>query len=108
MAFEYQIDRNGATIHMTLRGEMRLEGAEQVIARFEDLLPSGSFEFHAHMTELAKYDAASREAWTRVLRKHRTRCTKIVIYGARPLVRMAAATVAMIVRLPIDFCDEPG
>jgi len=87
---------------------MDLAGALGAISLFEQLLPvEGEYEFHADLSELRKYDADAREAWTKVLRRQHDRCTKIVIYGARPLVRMAAATVAMLARLPIELKDKP-
>lgn len=73
------------------------------IRDFEQVVPDTSFEFHVHVGELQKYDGAAREAWTRGLGRHRQRCRRVVIYNATPLIRMAAATVALILRLPMDF-----
>jgi hypothetical protein len=74
------------------------------IIDFEAALPhQGSFEFHVHVGALAKYEGAAREAWTRGLGRHKARCRRVVIHNASPLIRMAAATVALILRLPMDF-----
>lgn len=108
MPFDFQIGLDGKRVRATFSGEMTHEDACVAIERFELTIPSsGTFEFHADLRDLTRYDAAARQAWTQVLNRHRERCSRIWIYGARPIIRMAAATVALIVRLPMEFSDRP-
>lgn len=104
--FQYQATREGSSVHVTLSGVMTGEAAAKAIAAFEQEIPvSGRFALHVHLKGLDRYEPDARKAWTEALSRVRDRCTKIVLYGAKPLVRMAAATVALIIRLPMDFVD---
>jgi hypothetical protein len=104
--FTFEVRRQDDVVHMTISGPMMVEDALVAITAFEGALPPGEFEFHAHLREMTKYDKPAREAWTQCLLVLKPRIRRVVIYGARPLIRMAAATiVAVIVRIPIDFQD---
>jgi len=100
-------DEFGRVVWIRMDGVMNKAGALSAIAAFEREVPLvGEFEFRADLTGLEKYEAAAREAWTKALMKQRDRISKIVIVGARAIVRMAAATVALVLRLPMEFRDR--
>jgi hypothetical protein len=106
--FTFSVRRDGDQVHLEICGEMKEDGAKEAIAAFLDALPLvGEFEFHAHLKRMTKYEKAARERWTETLSDVRDRCRRITIYGASALIRMAAATVALIARIPMDFEDEP-
>jgi len=104
--FTHRAWRRGDEVHIEISGEMTEDDANESIASFHNTLPlKGNFEFHAHLKGLLRYEKAAREAWTIALSDVRERCTRVVIYGAKPLIRMGAATVLLIARLPMEFKD---
>src|SRR6266511_208866 len=106
--FTFSVKRVGDEVHLEICGAMTGDGAKAAILAFLDALPlSGEFEFHANLTRMTRYEKEARERWTETLSDVRERCRHITIYGAKPLIRMGAATVALIARLPMDFKDEP-
>jgi hypothetical protein len=105
--FEHKTERVENQVHTHLIGVMDEVCARAAILSFEAALrPNEPFEFHVHLGKLERFEAAARQAWTEALRRHRKNCTYVKIYGARPLARMAAATVTMMLRLRMDFADE--
>jgi ABC-type transporter Mla MlaB component len=95
--------RDKCCVTVTLSGVMDEDAATEVIRDFEAALPIEPFVMRANLRELERYEAAARAAWTESLKQCRDQIECIVIVGARPLVRMAAATVAMLIRIPIEF-----
>jgi hypothetical protein len=106
--FTFSVSRDGDQVHLEICGAMTEAGAKEAIRAFLDALPlAAEFEFHANLKRMTRYDKAARERWTETLSDVRDRCRKITIYGASALIRMAAATVALIARIPMDFKDVP-
>jgi len=90
-------------VHLTLSGVMTGEDAKAAIAAFNDAIPMGEFELYAHLKELEKYESEARELWTTALREVRGQISGIRMFGARPIIRMVASTIAMMLRIPMTF-----
>lgn len=100
----YEVSAEGPIITVKIAGRMRAEDAGPIIDSFEKLIPHDEdFELHLQIPDLAQYDSRAREMWVESLQKHRQFCKQIVLYGARPVIRMVASTVALVLRVPVEF-----
>ncbi len=100
----YEVSAVGPIITVKIAGRMRAEDALPIVSAFEKLIPRDAyFELHLQLADLLQYDSKAREMWVDSLQKHRKFCKQIVLYGARPVIRMVASTVALVLRVPVEF-----
>lgn len=90
-------------VRVQIAGRMLEDDARPIIAEFERLVPSGEFELHLELAGLEQYDPAARALWVESLHSRRARCCRIVLFGARPVIRMVASTIALVLRVPVEF-----
>ena len=104
----YSIRREGRDVHLVLRGHFSADAALGSTDAFRALVGMDAIRFIVYIGELDGYDKEARLAWQKVLAPMRKQISTIVFVGnASPLIRMAAATVALAVGLHMRFVARP-
>lgn len=104
------VRRDADVVHVELLGYMTEAVALTAIDDFSRTIPvdaRATFAMHVHLGGLEKYDTAAREAWATALLGCRKQICEIVIFDGKPLQRMAAAAVALALRVPMRFETTP-
>ncbi len=99
----WSIERDGPLIRAAFRGFLDAKAGEESARALDRLLAGESHvELLFDVEGMDGYANEARDEWGQIMRRHRHRIAAITTRGAKPIVRLGASLLGMLVRIRVS------
>jgi hypothetical protein len=104
----WKIDKSTDRVTASFVGRLTAaEGVDSARA-FVEALSGPPLAIAFDIREMTGYDSEARVAWQQAVAPKRSQILSLTVIGGHPLVKIGATTLALFLRIPHRFVDDPS